>query len=297
VMLHLRDMGLLHLDAPTVSGQSVGDNLDWWEHSDARRVARERLRELDGVDPDHVIMGPEAAGKAGLSSALVFPRGNLAPDGAVIKATAIDPSVVDDDSVYRHTGRARVFASERDAIRAIKSRRDDAVVAGDVVVLAGCGPAGTGMEETYQLTSALKHLPWGKHVAVITDARFSGVSTGACIGHVGPEALAGGPIGRLRDGDFIRIEIDRVQLEGRLDFIGDDPAKPLAPEVAAALLAARDTNPAIAAHPRLPADTRLWAALQDASGGSWGGCVYDVEAIIETLQAGRQALATGQAKE
>ena len=292
VMLHLRDMGLLHLDAPTVSGQSVGDNLDWWERSDARRVARERLRELDGVDPDHVIMGPGAARKAGLSSALVFPRGNLAPDGAVIKATAIDPSVVDDDSVYRHTGRARVFASEREAIRAIKSRRDDAVVAGDVIVLAGCGPAGTGMEETYQLTSALKHLPWGKHVAVITDARFSGVSTGACIGHVGPEALAGGPIRRLRDGDFIRIEIDRVQLEGRLDFIGNDPAKPLAPEVAAALLATRDTHPAIAAHPRLPADTRLWAALQDASGGSWGGCVYDVEAIIETLQAGRQALGT-----
>jgi dihydroxyacid dehydratase/phosphogluconate dehydratase len=133
-------------------------------------------------------------------------------------------------------------------------------------------------------------------VAVITDARFSGVSTGACIGHVGPEALAGGPIGRLRDGDFVRIEIDRVQLEGRLDFIGNDPTKPLAPEVAAALLAARDMHPAIAAHPRLPADTRLWAALQDASGGSWGGCVYDVEAIIETLQAGRQALDTRRAK-
>ncbi len=290
VMLHLRRMGLLHLDALTVTGHPLGDTLDWWERSDARRIARERLRELDGVDPDHVIMGPDAARAAGMSSALVFPRGNLAPDGSVIKATSIDPSVVDADNVYRHTGPARVFATERDAIRAIKSKGEDAVRAGDIVVLAGCGPAGTGMEETYQLTSALKHLPWGKHVAVITDARFSGVSTGACIGHVGPEALAGGPIGRLRDGDLVRIVIDRTRLEGRLDFIGTDPDAPLAPDVAAALLATREVHPAIAAHPKLPVDTRLWAALQDASGGTWGGCVYDVDRIIETLRAGREAL-------
>lgn len=291
VMLHLRDMGLLHLEAMTVTGQTLGDNLDWWERSDARRIARERLQALDGVDPGDVIMAPETARAAGLSSALVFPRGNLAPEGAVIKATAIDASVVDADNVYRHTGPARVFASEREAIRAIKSRGDDAVVAGDIIVLAGCGPAGTGMEETYQLTSALKHLPWGKHVAVITDARFSGVSTGACIGHVGPEALAGGPIGRLRDGDLVRIEIDRARLDGRLDFIGGDPDAPLAGDEAAALLASREVHPAIAAHARLPADTRLWAALQDASGGTWGGCVYDVDAIVATLQAGRAALA------
>ncbi|WP_298574820.1 YjhG/YagF family D-xylonate dehydratase [uncultured Luteimonas sp.] len=289
VMLHLRGMGLLHLDVLTVSGRTLGDNLEWWEHSDARRIARERLRELDGIDPAQVIMGPDAARAAGMSSALVFPRGNLAPDGSVIKATAIDASVVDADDVYRHTGPARVFASERDAIRAIKSRADDAVRAGDIIVLAGCGPAGTGMEETYQLTSALKHLPWGKHVAVITDARFSGVSTGACIGHVGPEALAGGPLGRLRDGDIVRIEIDRRRLEGRLDFLGDDPDAPLAADTAAALLATRELHPAIAAHPRLPADTRLWAALQEASGGTWGGCVYDVDAIVETLRAGRAA--------
>src|SRR5690606_13388647 len=125
------------------TGQTLGDNLDWWERSDARRIARERLRELDGVDPGHVIMGPDAARAAGLSSALVFPRGNIAPDGAVIKATAIDPSVVDDDNVYRHTGRARVFATERDAIRAIKATGDGAVVAGAAIVLAGRGPAGT----------------------------------------------------------------------------------------------------------------------------------------------------------
>ena len=291
VMLHLRDMGLLHLDAATVTGRSLGDNLDWWERSDARRIARERLRELDGVDPAHVIMAPEAARAAGMSSALVFPRGNIAPEGSVIKATSIDASVVGADNVYRHSGRARVFASEREAIRAIKSKGPDAVVAGDVVVLAGCGPAGTGMEETYQLTSALKHLPWGKHVAVITDARFSGVSTGACIGHVGPEALAGGPIGRLRDGDIVRIQIDRTRLEGRIDFVGTDPEAPLDPDAAAALLATREPHPAMAAHARLPADTRLWAALQEVGGGTWGGCVYDVDAIVETLKAGRAALA------
>jgi len=291
VMLHLRDMGLLHLDVPTVSGQTLGENLAWWERSSARTAARARLRELDGVDPDQVIMGPDAARAAGMTAALVFPVGNLAPDGAVIKATAIDPTVVDADNVYRHTGPARVFAGEHEAIHAIKSQGEDAVRAGDVVVLAGCGPAGTGMEETYQLTSALKYLPWGKHVPVLTDARFSGVSTGACIGHVGPEALAGGPIGRLRDGDIVRIEIDRNTLEGRIDFIGTDPDRPLPVEEAAAVLAARAPHPAIAAHPRLPADTRLWAALQDASGGTWGGCVYDVDAIVETLRAGREALA------
>ena len=291
VMLHLRDMGLLHLDALTVSGRTVGENLAWWEASDARRLARERLRELDGVDPDVVIMGPDAARAAGMTSALVFPVGNLAPDGAVIKATAIDPSVVDADNVYRHSGPARVFASEHDAIRAIKSKDADAVRAGDVVVLAGCGPAGTGMEETYQLTSALKYLPWGKHVPVLTDARFSGVSTGACIGHVGPEALAGGPIGRLRDGDTVRIEIDRNTLQGRIDLVGTQAEGGLEADAAAALLAARTPHPAIAAHPRLPGDTRLWAALQDASGGTWGGCVYDVDAILETLRAGREALA------
>ncbi|GAB3512723.1 YjhG/YagF family D-xylonate dehydratase [Pseudoxanthomonas daejeonensis] len=291
VMLHLRDMGLLHLDAATVSGRTVGENLAWWEHSATRAAARARLRELDGIDPDVVIMGPDAACKAGLSSTMVFPVGNLAPEGSVMKATAIDPSLVDEGNVYRHTGPARVFASERDAIVAIKSRGDDAVRAGDVVVLAGCGPAGTGMEETYQLTSALKYLPWGKHVPVLTDARFSGVSTGACIGHVGPEALAGGPLGRLRDGDVVRIQIDRERLEGRVDFVGDDAQRPLDPDAAAAVLATRTLHPAIAPHPRLPGDTRLWAALQEAGGGTWTGCVYDVDAIIDTLRAGREALA------
>src|SRR6185437_14704948 len=146
---------------------------------------------------------------------------NLAPEGSVIKSTAIDPSVVDADGVYRKVGPARVFTSEKAAIAAIKSHGPERIKAGDVLVLICRGPMGSGMEETYQITSALKHLSFGKQVAVLTDARFSGVSTGACIGHVGPEALAGGPIGRVRDGDLIRIVIDRNRLEGTVDLVGE----------------------------------------------------------------------------
>jgi dihydroxyacid dehydratase/phosphogluconate dehydratase len=138
------------------------------------------------------------------------------------------------------------------------------------------------MEETYQVTSALRYLAWGKHVAVITDARFSGVSTGACIGHVSPEALAGGPIGKLRDGDRIRIVIDRVRLEGSVDFVGTADA-PCSPEEGARLLAARAPRADLAPDPALPDDTKLWAALQQACGGVWGGCVYDAEAITARL--------------
>jgi len=188
--------------------------------------------------------------------------------------------------VYRKEGPARVFVSEKEAITAIKKGR---IQAGDVLILAGCGPIGTGMEETYQLTSALKYLPFGKDVALITDARFSGVSTGACIGHVGPEALAGGPIGKLRDGDWIRIVIDRRKLVGSIDLIGEGASR-FAPEKGAAVLAARPSRNDLAPATGLPADTRLWAALQQAGGGTWGGCVYDVDAILEELNAGRAIL-------
>jgi dihydroxyacid dehydratase/phosphogluconate dehydratase len=156
------------------------------------------------------------------------------------------------------------------------------VMPGDILVLIGCGPMGTGMEETYQLTSALKHLPFGKQVALITDARFSGVSTGACIGHVGPEALAGGPIGKLQDGDMIRIVIDRNRLEGTIDFIGSIGTI-LTPKEGAEELARRQPHPNLAPHPALPDDTRLWAALQQVGGGTWGGCVFDVDKIVAAL--------------
>ena len=282
VMLHLRREGLLDLSALTVSGDKLGRVLDWWEGSERRRVLRERLRVADGVDPDDVIMSPERAHKAGLTSTVTFPRGNLAPEGSVIKSTAIDPSVVDADGVYRKTGPARVFTRERDAIAAIKSRGPGRLRPGDVLVLICRGPLGAGMEEIYQITSALKHLSWGKEVAVITDARFSGVSTGACIGHVGPEALAGGPIGRVVEGDLVRIVVDRNRLEGSVDLVGHGE-KVFGPEEGARVLAGRPPRPDLAPDKDLPEDTRLWALLQQAGGGTWGGCVYDVDAIAAAL--------------
>jgi len=290
VMLHLRRLGLLDLDALTVAGERLGKLLDWWETSERRRRLRALLHERDGVDPDDVIMTPQRAQDRGLTSTLAFPRGNLAPEGSVVKSTAIDPSVVDADGVYRKVGPARVFVSERDAIRAIK---DNAIRAGDVIVLICAGPMGSGMEETFQVTSALKHLSWGKHVAVITDARFSGVSTGACIGHIGPEALAGGPIGKVLDGDIIQIIIDRNRLEASVDLIGerDCPPEQRGVEHGTRLLAQRPLRPDLSHHPDLPDDTRLWAAMQNLGGGTWGGCVFDVDAILRTLEAGKRASA------
>lgn len=286
VMLHLRDLGLLDLNARTVAGQSLGEVLTWWEHCERRTRFRQILFDQDGVAADDVILSPKQARVRGLTSTLTFPRGNLAPEGSVIKSTSIDPTVVGADGVYRLEGPARVFVSERAAIAAIKA---GSIRAGDVLVLIGCGPLGTGMEETYQLTSSLKYLPFGKHVALITDARFSGVSTGACIGHIGPEALAGGPIGKVRDGDLIRIAIDRVRLEGSVDLVGTG-AERFEPVVGATILAGRTPHPALAPNPALPAETRLWAALQQLGGGTWGGCVYDVEAVLAALSSHSQPI-------
>ena len=158
-------------------GETLDENLNWWEQSERRRVLKERLHELDGIDADDVILSPDRARARGLTATVCFPVGNLAPDGCVIKSTSIDPSLIDENDVYRHIGPARVFITEAAAIDAIKR---GAVSRGDVVVLICGGPAGAGMQEIYQITSALKSLPFCKHVAVLTDARFSGVSTGAC---------------------------------------------------------------------------------------------------------------------
>jgi putative YjhG/YagF family dehydratase len=279
VMLHLRELGLLELDALTASGHLLGNVLDWWASSDRRVRLRSLLMERDGVDPDTVIMSPEVARKRGLTSTVTFPCGNLCPEGSVIKSTAIDPSMVGPDGVYRKVGPAKVFTTEKAAIAAIKGEGPKTVVPGDVLVLCCRGPMGSGMEETYQVTSALKYLAWGKQVAVVTDARFSGVSTGACIGHVSPEALAGGPIGKVRDGDRLQIVIDRNKLEGSIDLVGDQDAA-----WGTAELARRGPRPDLSPDPALPADTRLWALLQHASGGVWGGCVYDVEKIAGALR-------------
>lgn len=296
VMLHLRERGLLELDCLTVTGKTLGENLEEWERSERRQRLRERLREQDGVDPDDVILSPARARERGLTSTVTFPIGNLCPDGAVIKSTSIDPSVVDADGVYRKQGRARVFTTERAAIAAIKAAHNDAeeqvedsaatgtrIKPGDVLVLICRGPIGAGMEEIYQITSALKFLPWGKTVAVLTDARFSGVSTGACIGHIGPEALAGGSIGKVLDDDLLEIVIDRNRLEGTINLIGVGE-EIFGAEEGARVLAARPSRPDLAADPDLPDDTRLWAALQAVGGGTWGGCVYDVDAIVNRLR-------------
>lgn len=284
VMLHLRELGgLLNEDVITVTGASLGQNLDWWENSERRRRVRQILEEQDNIPADDVILSPDAAKTAGLTSTVTFPRGNLAPEGSVIKSTAIDPSVVDDDGVYRLTGPARVFVRESDAIQALKGQGERKINPGDIMVLCCRGPQGTGMEEVYQVTSALKHLSFGKQIALITDARFSGVSTGACIGHVGPEALAGGPIGKVLDDDIIRIEIDTRRLVGSIDLVGFGNEE-IGPSEGERVLAERPPRPDLSSDEALPDDTRLWAALQSVGGGTWGGCVYDVDAILNALK-------------
>ena len=287
VMLHLRDLGLLRLGALTSSGATVGEILDWWQHSDRRRIVRKLLQDRDGINPDNVIIPPAEARRRGMTSTVCFPIGNLCPEGSVIKATSIDPAVVDSDGVYRKTGPARVFTTERAAIAAIKGQSDRPIKPGDVLALIGRGPLGSGMEETYQITSALKFLKWGREVAVVTDARFSGVSTGACIGHVGPEALAGGPIGKLRDGDVVQIVVDRNQLVGSVDLVGDGNRR-FSPAEGTTVLAQRPPAANLQPDPDLPADTRLWAALQRVGGGAWNGCVYDVERILAVLECGER---------
>ena len=289
VMLHLRELGVLNEEVMTATGETLGRNLDWWEKSVRRQQLRDLLLERDRIQPDDVIMSPSVAKARGLTSTVTFPRGNLAPEGSVIKSTAIDPSVVDSDGVYRMTGPARVFVREQDAIRAIKSHDEDRIRPGDVMVLCCRGPMGTGMEEVYQITAALKHLSFGKEVSLITDARFSGVSTGACIGHVGPEALAGGPIGKLLDGDLIQIVVDCNRLEGSVDLVGYGEDI-FGPDAGAKVLAERSPRSDLAADEMIPDDTRLWAALQSVGGGTWGGCVYDANTIIEMLEAGRATL-------
>ena len=288
VMLHLRRAGLLELDVLTASGETLGRMLDWWEASERRARLRQVLRERDGVDPDDVIMDPAGASRRGLTSTVTFPHGNLAPGGSVIKSTSIDPSVVDADGVYRKVGPARVFRAEAAAIAAIKSHGPDRIQPGDIIVLICRGPMGSGMEEIFQITSALRYLDFGKHIAVLTDARFSGVSTGACIGHVTPEALAGGPVGKVLDGDTIEIVIDRVNLEGSVNLVGAG-GRIFGADEGTRVLAARPPRSDLAPDPQLPDDSRLWAALQNASGGTWGGSVFDVDAITSALEAGRRA--------
>ncbi|WP_404456460.1 YjhG/YagF family D-xylonate dehydratase [Virgibacillus necropolis] len=286
VMLYLRPLGLLDEDVMTVTGKTLRENLNWWEQSERRVKMKERLKEADGLEADQVIMSPDQAQERGLTSTFTFPTGNIAPDGAVIKSTSIDPERLDEMGVYYHKSEAKVFTNEQDAIEAIKNRD---IQEGDIMVLTGCGPLGTGMEETYQVTSALKHLSYGKFVTLLTDARFSGVSTGACIGHIGPEGLANGPIGKLQTGDIIEVRIDATNLTGHLHFLGTKE-KEVSPDEGSQILNRRQQNKQIKPSPNLPDDTRLWAELQKVSGGTWKGSIYDVDRIIKVLKAGEEAL-------
>ncbi|RSL33961.1 YjhG/YagF family D-xylonate dehydratase [Salibacterium salarium] len=288
VMLRIRHLNLLDETVQTVTGETLGEVLDWWETSDRRQQMKKRLLEEDGVNPDDVIMTQEKAAERGLTSTVTFPVGNIAPDGAVIKSTSIDPSVLDENGIYRHRGAVKVFTTEKEAIGAIK---DGTIKERDIMVVIGRGPLGTGMEETYQLTSALKHLSYGKYVTLLTDARFSGVSTGACFGHIGPEGLADGPIGKLKDGDIVDVRVDTRNLEGHLHFIGTEE-EPLSPEKGKSVLMERNSHEDMAPDVDLPDDTKLWAALQEVSGGTWRGSVYDTDRILEVLEAGKKALAS-----
>lgn len=270
VMLQLARRGDLHLDVPTVAGCTLADTLAWWESSTRRARLRARLFDLDGIDPDDVIRTESRHDLAGTVTIL---GGNLAPGGAIVKSTAIAPELLDEHGTYTAVGRARVFTSGSDAIEAIKAR---AIGPGEVMVLIGIGPS-FGMPETYQVTAALKHIDAGGRIPLVTDGRFSGVSTGPCIGHVTPEASAGGPLGKVRDGDTIRIDIDTVALTGSVDVDTDWTS-----------FERRATHPDLdAMHRSLPDDTRLWSVLQALSGGSWGGCVYDVDTIVRAVHAVR----------
>lgn len=282
VMMHLRELGLLQESALTVTGVALGAILDAWPTSERRKRLQERLYQADGVDPGDVIMSPARAREKGLTSTATFPTGNLAPEGCVIKSTAIDASMVNEEGDYHQILRARVFTTEKAAMTAIKAKDATGIKPGDVIVLICRGPMGTGMEETYQITSALKHLAWGKQVAVITDARFSGVSTGACIGHVSPEALASGPIGKILDGDRIEIHIDRRNFVGTVNLVGQEDII-YGSEKGTEVLKQRALRSDLAPDASLPDDTRLWAALIHASGGIWNGCVYDADSIRTRL--------------
>jgi dihydroxyacid dehydratase/phosphogluconate dehydratase len=153
------------------------------------------------------------------------------------------------------------------------------------------------MQEIYQITAALKALPHCRHVALLTDGRFSGVSTGPCIGHISPEALADGPIGKLREGDTIEIRIDRGNLTATVDLVGEN-GEQFGADEGSRRLASRASRPDLQPHPALPDDTRLWAAMVEASGGIWGGCVYDVDAITARLAShGHNAKTATELKE
>jgi dihydroxy-acid dehydratase len=185
VLSRLKDAGLLHAEAPTVTGKTIGEHADAAAETEGQRV----VRPLD--DPIKPTGG------------LAILRGNLAPDGCVVKLAGHERR--------RHSGPARVFESEEDARAAVKNQ---AIRSGDVVVIRNEGPAGgPGMREMLAVTAALVGEGLGEEVALLTDGRFSGATHGLMAGHVAPESVHGGPIGLVRDGDQITLDVDARRLD------------------------------------------------------------------------------------
>ena len=185
VMKEISKKGLLNLDCMTVTGRTVGENIK------------------DCVNRNPEVIRP-VENPYSQTGGIAILKGNLAPDSAVVKRSAVAPEML------KHEGPARVFDCEEDAIDAIKSGR---IVAGDVVVIRYEGPkGGPGMREMLNPTSAIAGMGLGSTVALITDGRFSGASRGASIGHASPEAAVGGPIALVEEGDIISIDIDNHEL-------------------------------------------------------------------------------------
>ena len=189
VMNELNKRGLLHTECMTVTGKTLGENIEGCEN-----LNPEVIRPIDNPYSE--------------TGGLAVLKGNIAPDGSVVKRSAVVPEML------VHEGPARVFECEEDAIEAIK---DGKIVAGDVVVIRYEGPkGGPGMREMLNPTSAIAGMGLGSSVALITDGRFSGASRGASIGHVSPEAAVGGPIALIEEGDIIQIDIPNLTLNAKI---------------------------------------------------------------------------------
>ena len=189
VMNELSKKGLIDLDCLTVTGKTVGEN----------------IKNCLNLDPEVIRTVEDPYSETGGIAVL---KGNIAPDSCVVKRSAVAPEML------KHSGPARVFDCEDDAIAAIKGGK---IVEGDVVVIRYEGPkGGPGMREMLNPTSAIVGMGLGSSVALITDGRFSGASRGASIGHVAPEAAAGGPIGLIKEGDIIDIDINANTLNARV---------------------------------------------------------------------------------
>jgi putative YjhG/YagF family dehydratase len=278
MMLHARSLGLLKLDAKTVTGKCLGDVLEDWESSDRREYVRETLREQDGVDPDEVIMAPAKAKKMGLEATVIIHRGNLAPEGALVKSSVMDPVLFDANGVFKSVRDARVFTGIESCMNTIRAGK---IKADDAIVLIGLGPM-VGMPEIANVTNALKDIPGLEHVVVITDARFSGHNKGASFGHVTPEALKGGPIGKVVDGDKIQVYVNRPQLEASIDLVIHHDGH-WSVERGSQVLQGRETRNDLMIDPRCPEEVIQFGLSTESA---WKGCVADTAGLARLMGLG-----------